>query len=145
VNRSSNAGPRGPRGSANQDNATPLPRSAKVLDETTDGLVLDRPVSSRLAMNRSLNRAFNEQGHPAASLNGSDAGEQLVGLSGAEYLAGGGGSDSLRAGTGRDRVYGGAGVDALRGGPGRDFLQGGAGLDDCARGLDRDVEESCEA
>ena len=69
---------------------------------------------------------------------GTDSGDTLLGLAGAQeyqggdgddYIFGGGGDDTLRGGDDDDTLIGGKGNDILEGGLGGDIFIGGAGID----------------
>lgn len=62
-------------------------------------------------------------------VNGTSAGEALIGTSDIDYMYGLAGNDSLYALDGNDLLYGGAGNDRLDGGAGMDTMYGGAGND----------------
>jgi serralysin len=58
----------------------------------------------------------------ANQINGSNAGNTLIGLAGSDILRGNGGNDLLYGGDGNDRLVGGPGADALVGGRGADVF-----------------------
>jgi Ca2+-binding RTX toxin-like protein len=70
---------------------------------------------------------------------GSDANEQLLGLSGSDRLFGAAGGDTLDGAGGDDYLEGGAGEDSLFGGSGDDTLVGGAGADRLEGGAGNDA------
>ena len=72
------------------------------------------------------------------TINGTGAGERLIGTpfddvincgGGNDVVLGGGGKDVINCGAGNDRVDGGAGNDKINGGSGKDRLKGGSGKD----------------
>ncbi len=62
-------------------------------------------------------------------LIGTEAGEQITGEGGHDFLDAGGGDDRIYAGAGDDTVLAGAGNDSITGDDGNDWLEGGAGQD----------------
>ena len=75
----------------------------------------------------------------ATVVNGTEAGERIVGSRHADILKGFGGSDTLLGLGGRDKLHGNAGNDILSGGAGSDVLTGGAGRDAFVFGTRPDV------
>ena len=67
--------------------------------------------------------------HEANRLFGSGGNDQILGLSGRDYLNGSFGNDKLHGDKGKDELLGGAGDDKLWGGTARDVLEGGKGAD----------------
>src|SRR5262245_49505813 len=65
----------------------------------------------------------------AATINGTDEEDNLVGLTGTNNLQGFGGNDTLASGSGDDVLDGGDGNDRLAGENGNDQLYGGSGND----------------
>jgi RTX calcium-binding nonapeptide repeat (4 copies)/IPT/TIG domain len=78
-------------------------------------------------------------------INGTPAGDLLVGTSKGESICGVGGNDELRGKKGADLLKGGQGDDVLKGGKGNDVLKGGPGFDICKGGKGNDVLRGCEA
>lgn len=73
------------------------------------------------------------------TINGTNAGEKIVGLKTSETLDGGAGNDDLRAGMMDDKLYGGDGDDQLFGHGGNDLLVGGDGNDALYGRYDNDL------
>ncbi|MBX9748878.1 MAG: hypothetical protein K5Q68_04610 [Roseococcus sp.] len=71
-------------------------------------------------------------------INGTAAGEALVGGPGADSISGLGGNDTLTGNDGADTLRGGQGNDLLTGGNGNDLLDGGPGNDTMAGGTGDD-------
>ena len=111
---------------------------------STNGDPLD-PEAVRNAIEVAVNRSFQA---PSNNLEGTGAGESLVGdwgsdtlkgMSGNDTLEGGLGNDLLDGGRDDDKLYGGAGFDWLNGGKENDTLFGGEGDDTLFGGSGRDV------
>jgi hypothetical protein len=62
-------------------------------------------------------------------MTGDEAGQDLYGHAGWDWIEGAGGADLLNGGSGEDVLLGGAGDDGLEGSAGGDYLDGGAGQD----------------
>ncbi|MEA3009720.1 MAG: hypothetical protein QOJ91_1412 [Sphingomonadales bacterium] len=75
------------------------------------------------------NVTFTGAGDPALNYTGSNVGNILIGLGGADIFDGLGGADELRGEGGDDVLHGGDGDDLIIGGAGVDILCGGGGGD----------------
>ncbi len=70
---------------------------------------------------------------------GNDAGNRIIGSTGADTIYGHGGNDRLEGNLGDDIIYGGDGDDTIMGNDGNDTLYGGAGNDLIYGGAGNDV------
>lgn len=75
----------------------------------------------------------------AATINGTNGNNVLVGTSGADSINGLGGNDLVLGARGDDTIRGGPGNDALSGGQGADSLDGEDGTDVLVGGLGADL------
>ena len=72
------------------------------------------------------------------TINGTGAGEVIVGTSARDIICAGGGADVIQGGEGNDIIFGGAGNDTLLGSGGDDILSGQTGNDTMTPGLGDD-------
>ncbi|MEI8251805.1 MAG: calcium-binding protein [Synechococcus sp. ELA057] len=75
----------------------------------------------------------------ALAMQGDDAANRILGLSGADTLRGEGGHDTLLGSDGDDLLLGGSGNDRLDGEAGNDRLDGGSGDDTLLAGIGEDT------
>jgi hypothetical protein len=85
----------------------------------------------------------------AATINGNEGNNRLVGTKGKDNISGGGGNDDIFGKGGRDRLFGDSGNDAVLGGSKGDRFQGGLGQDrlfgqggnDFANAIDKQIND----
>ena len=70
---------------------------------------------------------------------GSEDGEEIQALGGADVVMGEGGDDTIDGGAGSDYLFGGSGDDSIEGGTGADLIMGGSGDDILSGGGGRDI------
>ena len=146
----------GTLGTVRQDHPSTVPYTAKASYTGPDtfqfvGLGInggsDRGTATILVLKKGACANMKTGSAKRNHLNGTIAGDRLLGLGGNDVLQGfggtdclfgGAGKDVLKGGTGGDRLFGNDGNDTLRGGDGKDKLVGGKGKDTFRAGAGKD-------